>query len=319
LPTDPNTPVVLVLMATLNGADWIGAQIRSILASQGVLVRIVISDDGSRDDTLVRAQEAGAGAVSVLPSPGGLGAAQNFLHLVRHADLSGADYVALSDQDDIWKPEKLARAISKLGAADAYSCDVTAVWPDGREKYIRKSYPQKRYDHLFEYGSAGSTFVFPIKSALRLRALLDDMAPRDLARVDSHDWLVYAALRQDGLRWVIDPWSGVQYRQHGGNHRGAWDGVAALRERVERARNGWFRCQVLSIASLIHADCPVVDYMRTPKLSKIGVPLRYFLACRRRPRDGWVLLLLLLLAGIFPRMATRTYVQNETPAKGGRA
>src|SRR6185437_14487000 len=45
-------PRVLVLLASYNGARWIGRQIESILAQEAVDVRIVIADDGSSDGTL---------------------------------------------------------------------------------------------------------------------------------------------------------------------------------------------------------------------------------------------------------------------------
>jgi hypothetical protein len=72
---------------------------------------------------------------------------RNFQYLVREAPIGQADYVALSDHDDIWLPDKLRRAVDTLTAtgADAYSSDVLAFWPDGREQPVVKSQPQRRY------------------------------------------------------------------------------------------------------------------------------------------------------------------------------
>ena len=43
------------------------------------------------------------------------------------------DYIALSDQDDVWDNDKLYRAISSLDKfkCDAYSSSVNAFWPSG--------------------------------------------------------------------------------------------------------------------------------------------------------------------------------------------
>ena len=64
------------------------------------------------------------------PRNAALGAAGNFLRLLREASLDGADFVALADQDDIWLPTRLARAAALLreGKLDAYSSDVAAFW-----------------------------------------------------------------------------------------------------------------------------------------------------------------------------------------------
>lgn len=299
LPSDavPAVPRVVVLMATRDGANWVGDQVSSILASRDVAVRIVVSDDGSRDRTLRAARLAGGEALSVMPGPGpGRGAAQNFLRLIREAPLDGADFVALADQDDLWRPDKLWRAIEVLGrsGAAAYSCDVTAVWPDGRRRRIWKSAPQRRWDYLFDYGSAGSTFVFPVATVQRLQALLAAAPSEVLAGIDSHDWLLYALARAEGLRWVIDGWSGVDYRQHGANLRGAPVGCRAIGARLRRLGNGWYCRQALAIGTLCDADCPVLDYLRAPSFRGLGPALRAAGACRRRSRDVAILRALLL-------------------------
>lgn len=52
--------------------------------------------------------------VTVLP--GGQvfgGAAPNFFRLLRDVDMTGCDYVALADQDDLWHPDKLASAFQQ--------------------------------------------------------------------------------------------------------------------------------------------------------------------------------------------------------------
>nr|WP_281365982.1 glycosyltransferase [Halovulum dunhuangense] len=173
-PSPQAVPRVAVLMATFNGERWIEAQIASILASEGVAVHVFVSDDLSTDRTVEIARAAGRARLTVLPPLRQGSAARNFFRLLRDVDWSGFDHVALSDQDDIWRADKLSRATARIRAdgLDAYSSDITAFWPDGRRRYIRKSHKQRRLDHLFESGGPGNTFVLPRASADVLRKRL---------------------------------------------------------------------------------------------------------------------------------------------------
>lgn len=150
--TSENRPKFAVLMAAFNGVDWLSEQVQSILQQESVSVTIYVSVDRSEDGTeeWFKACEKQNPAVHTLPVGVFGGAAKNFFRLVRDVDFSGYDYVALSDQDDIWDSKKLisAHEVISNGGVDAYSANVTAFWPDGRKQLIDKASDQKRYDHF---------------------------------------------------------------------------------------------------------------------------------------------------------------------------
>ncbi|NIJ36409.1 rhamnosyltransferase [Sphingopyxis panaciterrae] len=261
-------PRVAVLLASYNGAGWIGEQIASIVASRGVATHIFLSDDGSNDGTVAIAEKAAGDRLTLLPfSPSG-SAGLNFFRLVKEAEWDGFDYVALADQDDIWEPEKLARAVAAIGQRNlsAYSSDITAFWPDGRRQYIRKSQPQQRWDHLFESAGPGNTFVFPVREAAYLREKLSSADPRKLRIADRHDWLFYAYFREGGKRWLIDDVSGLDYRQHESNVVGAAKGIRARLARFSLVNDGWYRSHILMVGDLTDASNPIIDYVRRPRL-----------------------------------------------------
>ena len=107
---------VLVLLASRNGARWLRQQLASILTQEGVEVRVAVRDDGSTDTTLRELAAFTAGQrvrLSPLSAPAG-SAAQNFLALIAEHPADEFDYVAFSDQDDIWRSDKLARACRML-------------------------------------------------------------------------------------------------------------------------------------------------------------------------------------------------------------
>lgn len=292
------SPSVCVLLATYNGSPWIGEQLQSIVDQQAVRPTIVASDDRSTDATLAVLNEwAKHCALSVLPaSPVRFrNAHRNFLRLIRDAPLGDADYVALADQDDIWLPNKLARAINRLRTvpADAYSSDVTAFWPNGLKSIVRKSYPQRRYDYLFGSPGPGCTFVMPREAFERLRAWVT-AGYAQMQNIWVHDWMIYAYVRGHGLRWHIDDQPNMLYRQHGSNEIGANQGLKAAIARWRHVRSGAYRRDVLAIADVIGDSSKVIAAVR--RLSPID---RLWLmgrisSLRRRPSEALILAVLIL-------------------------
>lgn len=299
-PARPETPHILVLLATFNGARWLPEQLASVAAQLGVSYRVLASDDGSTDDTLavLQAWRSDGAGLELLPTPGpGQGACANFLRLLREANLAGFDAVALADQDDIWLPDRLQRACTHLrqDGADVYSSDVIAFWPDGRRRPLGKANAQRSMDYLFEPAGPGCTYVMTQCAALALQQELR-REPRRFDGIGYHDWLIYAYARTHGLQWLIDPWAGVLYRQHGGNELGANFGPAGVQRRWRRLTSGWFRAQVLQIGRLWTGPHEVV----LAPLARLGLidRLRVAVAARhlrRRPRDQLALVVMLMI------------------------
>ena len=143
-------PEVAILLASYNGENWIVDQIKSILNQINVSIDIFVSIDFSIDNTfqLIKDLQYSNTNINILKYGEKFGGAgRNFYRLIKDVDVSKYDFVALSDQDDIWLPDKLYQGVNKLKLMgfDAYSSDVIAFWSDGRKKLIRKSYPQKNY------------------------------------------------------------------------------------------------------------------------------------------------------------------------------
>lgn len=282
-------PKVAVLLAAFNGISWIEEQLDSILAQTGVDVSVFISVDLSTDGTeaCCTAYAQQHANVTLLPPSGRFGgAARNFFRLIRDVDCTPFDYVAFSDQDDIWHPDKLERATSRLkvGDVDAYSSNVTAFWPDGKRLLLDKAQPQVRWDHLFEAAGPGCTYVLSQRLAAAFKASLTEHW--DAAQqVTLHDWYCYAFARNHDFRWFIDPVPAMEYRQHAGNQVGANTGFAAFAARLKTITNGWWPAQVLLIAGLTGGCC---ELPLKPNGSRRLLFLKLIFranACRRRRRD----------------------------------
>lgn len=105
---------VSVVMCTYNGAKYLKEQIESIIAQTYPLKEIIIQDDGSTDETCDIAKEYATrySNLVVCSNEGEHGVNNNFLSAIRRAT---GDYIAISDQDDIWRSDKIEQQISAIG------------------------------------------------------------------------------------------------------------------------------------------------------------------------------------------------------------
>lgn len=248
-------PKVAVLLAAFNGMQWIEEQLDSILRQSGVDLSVHISIDPSTDGTEAwcLAYAARHPHVHVLPCVGTFGgAARNFFRLIRDVSLEEYDYIAFSDQDDIWYQDKLERAIGEIQTrrVDACSSNVVAFWPDGRTHLLDKAQPQTSWDFLFEAAGPGCTYVFTRKL---VHALKSEMMATwtDLQNVSLHDWYFYSFARSRGFRWFIDKRPSMDYRQHESNQVGANTGISSLIMRYKTIHDGWWFSQVRQIVRLM--------------------------------------------------------------------
>ncbi len=272
--------------------QWIEKQIDSILNQRNVNVTIFISVDLSMDGTYEWCQALQEQNRKVVILPYGErfgGAAKNFFRLIRDVNFSDFNFVSLADQDDIWLPNKLQHAISliQLGGYDAVSSDAMAFWEDGREKLVKKSYPQKIYDYLFEAAGPGCTYVFKTSALVNFQKFLSTNHV-STNKVALHDWMIYAYFRHNGFNWLIDDMSMINYRQHANNNVGFNSGLKAYKKRISLIKQKWYRAEVEKISQLIGNKVELSLFFR----------LKNFWQLRRRPRDVFVLFMMNLL-GIY--------------------
>ena len=92
-------------MCTYNGAEFLPAQLESILRQSRPPDEIVICDDGSTDETVTILQKfASDPRITIRLNDKNLGSLKNFEQAI---SLCSGDVIALSDQDDVWREDKL--------------------------------------------------------------------------------------------------------------------------------------------------------------------------------------------------------------------
>lgn len=236
-----NDAHVTVLLALYRGERFLPAQLDSI-AAQAVDWRLLVSDDdpGAGAGTVHSFAAAHPGRVELRTGPG-RGAASNFLAMLA-ALPAGPGFVALSDQDDLWLPDKLPRALAALqGAGEtpalycsrATICDA-ALRPLGLTP--APLHPPSFRHALVQNLVQGNTAVLnPAAAALARRAA------QGAGVVVMHDWWLYQLLTGAGGRVIWDPRPSVLYRQHSANVVGANAGLQARLASAGRMLSGRHR------------------------------------------------------------------------------
>lgn len=221
---------VEVLMSTFNGARYVREQVDSILAQQHADLRLVVRDDGSDDGTLDVLSSV-RDARLVVRRGDNLGLPAAFFHLLDDSS-EDADLWALADQDDVWLPHKLDRAVARLSVLRGpalYCARVSVVSAALLPLYLHEL-PWRGpsfANALVQNVALGCTVVVNREA----RDLLRGRWPRECVMHDAWAYLVVA-----GCGTVVyDPEPVVLYRQHGRNAVGMGRGpVSRFAGRVRR-------------------------------------------------------------------------------------
>ncbi|HIF9487218.1 TPA: glycosyltransferase [Photobacterium damselae] len=280
-----------ILLAAYNGSKYISEQLDSILSQKNIELDIYVSIDLSSDNTLdiLESYRNNYSNIYILEYGHKYGSAgQNFFRLIKDVDFSSYDYVAFSDQDDIWKNDKIIKGINVLNNnnADCYSGNVTAFWEDGRKKEVVKNDPQVEYDYLFESAGPGCTFIMTKEFSLVLRASL--VASGDeIKNIWLHDWYCYSFARFHGYKWFIDNESLMMYRQHENNEVGANSGIVKIINRAKVVLSEDAFKKVLSQADFIKIDSKPIQLLKEGSAKSLFLLATMASKCRRKKTEQY--------------------------------
>lgn len=211
MPASPaELPLISVALCVYNGERYLGEQLESLLAQEGVRLEIVCVDDRSTDGSLALLQDYATrdARFRVFENETNLGHLRSFEKCMA---LCSGDFIAPCDQDDVWHPQKLSRLLAAIGDADLAYCDSAYVDEDGSSLGGRIS-----DDLTMMAGHEPFQFVFVNSvsghASLVRRSLFERARPFPPGIY--HDWwLAMCAAGGNGLVYLDEAL--VQFRRHG--------------------------------------------------------------------------------------------------------
>lgn len=126
---------ISICLATHNGARFVSEQMKSILIQLEGTDELVITDDASTDATIKIIRDFKDARIRLLPSKTFNNPVENFEYGLKHCQ---HDIIFLSDQDDVWHPDKIRIMREALSDCDLAVCDCRMV--DEQLKTISRSF-----------------------------------------------------------------------------------------------------------------------------------------------------------------------------------
>ena len=106
--------LISIAMCTYNGERFVKEQIDSIIAQSYTKFELIVVDDCSKDNTIniIKDYQSKDDRIKLFQNENNLGFVKNFEKAI---SLCSGDYIALADQDDIWKKDKIEVFIKNIG------------------------------------------------------------------------------------------------------------------------------------------------------------------------------------------------------------
>ncbi|MFI3285993.1 MAG: glycosyltransferase [Rikenellaceae bacterium] len=224
---------ILVLLSTYNGDRYLKEQLDSLLAQRGVVLTILIRDDGSTDSTPTIIDHYCQLHSNIEAIKGeNIGCARSFFSLMSHASKRPTrfDYYAFCDQDDLWLDDKLLSAAKILdlyrdNPHRLYYSVATFVDANLQTLHISKIDPTKVNfaTSLTRNPALGCTMLFSFRllcAASQIEQYIDSdrFNPTLLPLHDS--WLIKVAFATNSYI-ECDQTPHILYRQHDNNVTGS--------------------------------------------------------------------------------------------------
>lgn len=229
-----------ILLATYNGEKYIKEQVESILNQTYENIQIIISDDCSTDKTRqVLKEYENNEKIKIFYQEKNLGYVKNFEFLLKQVE---SNLYMLSDQDDVWKKEKVEKSVEKIESEklDLVFGDLEVV--DENLNTLYKSY--NRYMHLIhkikkyqkDYRLQYLYNCMTGCTIISRKNWIDKVLPFPTnSKYMIHDyWLGLVIALNGKVGYIEEPY--ILYRQHGKNQVGSKK-ASKTASKLEKVRN----------------------------------------------------------------------------------
>ena len=226
----PAKPEVTVVIPTRDRYDLLRVTLASVLAQEGVVLEVVVVDDGSRDGTAEFGRESRDPRVRTVRHETSRGVAR-----ARNAGIASAAgaWLAFLDDDDLWAPDKLARQLSAARAADAGFAYSAAMTFESDGRVLHRLDPPPGDDVLARL-MPGNMIPAGASNVIARTDLVRRLGGFDESLDHFADWDLWIRLARESRAAVCDEVH-VAYRLHAGSMLVTnWRPVADEFDRVVR-------------------------------------------------------------------------------------
>lgn len=200
---------ISVCIPTYNGEKYIKAQLESILIQLSINDEIIISDDSSTDGTISEIKSIQDSRIKLFENNKFKSPIFNLENALKKAK---GEFIFLSDQDDIWKPDKVNITLEKLKKFDLVVSDCELI--DEKNQIISESFYALNstkigyINNLLKNGFLGCCMAFNQNIQSSVIPFPKKIAMHDI-------WIGLVASLLGRVIFIDDKL--IQYRRHGGN------------------------------------------------------------------------------------------------------
>ena len=205
-----------VLVATYNGEKYLREQLDSIIKQTYKNIRILISDDCSKDRTqeILQEYEKKDDRIKIFLHDRNLGSNKNFEFLLRQVE---SKFYMLSDQDDVWLPEKIEKTIQKqketgadlvFGDLEVVNEKLETIYPSFGDFMLLNS----KVNYLYNVVT-GCTILSTKEFIEKILPF-----PTDSKYLIHDHWIGIVIALNGKLAYMPEKY--IKYRQHGNNQVG---------------------------------------------------------------------------------------------------
>ena len=275
-------PTLSIALATFNGEKYLPRQLQSLVQQRSSVSELVVTDDGSADNTVALLREFAASApfpVHIFQNSERLGYRVNFMHA---AAACTGDLIAFCDQDDVWHPDNTSLVARAFDDPEVMLVFHNADLVDERGRRKGKLFGRKSAKHYPPLSTKPWIIIPGVVQALR-RPLLrfTSLHPRSIdpycpTEPMPHDlWYPFWASVLGKIAYIPDAL--VEYRQHGENTSGwphaSW--LTYLHENIVNAEE-YTAANVVNTGNRIELLEAARALVEPSELPRIEAALRYY-------------------------------------------
>ena len=230
-----------ILLATYNGEKYLKEQLDSILNQTYKNIRLIISDDCSKDSTreILKEYEKKDERIKVFYQEKNLGYIKNFEFLLKHVQ---DEIYMLSDQDDVWLPEKVEKSYEMLkqqnadlvfGDLEVVDKELNTIYPSFND-FMKLDRKIKKYINSYKvnylYNCVTGCTVMSKKEWINTLIPF----PSKTKYVAHDHWIGLIISLNGKLAYIPEKY--IKYRQHSNNEIGT-NKISHNFKKLEQVRN----------------------------------------------------------------------------------